>query len=62
MEFWLAAVLLVLSLAGLIASALLLREKKALRVLLIVVLALTSLILAGYLGATLLFVDAAMHH
>ncbi len=62
MEFWLAAVLLVLSLAGLIASALLLREKKALRVLLIVVFALTSLILAGYLGATLLFVDAAMHH
>lgn len=62
MEFWLAAVLFVLSLVGLIASALLLRKKRALRVLLLVVFSLTSLILAGYLGATLLLVNAAIHH
>lgn len=53
-----AAVLLVLAIAGMIACHSCLKEKKALRRVLVVLLALISLALIGYIALTLLFVSA----
>lgn len=62
MELWLAAVLFVAAVIGLIASIRGLRQRKALRIVCIVLCALLALALAAYIGLTLLFVDAVQHH
>ena len=62
MELWLAAVLFAAAVIGLIASIRGLRQRKALRIVCIVLCALLALALAAYIGLTLLFVDAVQHH
>lgn len=52
-----AVILLLLAVAGIVASCIWLRQK-TLRVVLIVVLGLAALALIGYIGLTLLFVGA----
>ena len=49
------------ALAGLIASIRGLRQRKALRIICIALCALLALVLAAYIGLTLLFVDAVQH-
>ena len=61
MELWLAALLFMAALAGLIASIRGLRQRKALRIICIALCALLALVLAAYIGLTLLFVDAVQH-
>lgn len=56
----LAAVLLVLSVAALVLCCKLVR-KKAVRVVLIVLLSVVVLALAAYMGLTLIFVDAVQN-
>lgn len=58
LELWLAVLLLVLSVAGIIVSAVCLQRRKALCIVLIVLLALVALACAVYIGLTLLFVAA----
>lgn len=53
-----AILLLLCAAAGIAACCIFLREKKALRTALIVLLSLLALALAAYIGLTLLFVDA----
>ena len=60
MTFGLAAVLLVLSVAALVLCFKLIR-KKAVRVVLIVLLSAVVLALAAYMGLTLIFVDAVQN-
>ena len=54
-----AALLLIFSLAGIGAAEAFLKERKALRRACVGVLALAAVFLAGYLGLTALFLDAA---
>ena len=54
-----AALLLALSLAGIAAAEVFLKERKALRRVCVAVLALAAIFFAGYLGLTALFLDAA---
>lgn len=58
MKLWIAAVLLILAIVGIILSVCCLRQKKALRTVLIVLLGLIALALAVYIGLTILFVSA----
>lgn len=59
MTFGLSAVLLVLSVAALVLCCKLI--KKALRIVLIVILSAVVLALAAYMGLTLIFVDAVQN-
>lgn len=61
MPFWLAAVLLVLAVAGIVISCIFLKGSKPLRILCIVICALLALACAGYMGLTILFVDAVQN-
>lgn len=53
-----AVLLLVLAVAGIVLAVRYLRNKPKLRVICLVLLALSALILVGYIGLTLIFVDA----
>ncbi len=59
MELWAAILLLILAVAGIVVSAVCLREKKTLRLICILVCAAAALLFAGYIGLTALFLDAA---
>ncbi len=61
MRLWVAIVLLVLAVAGIVFSARGLRQRKALRAACIAVCTLAALALAVYIGLTFLFVDAVSH-
>ena len=54
-----AVLLLALALAGIVLAFRYLRKKQKLRVICLVLLSLTALVLVGYIGLTLIFVDAA---
>lgn len=56
-----AILLLVLAVAGIVLSARFLRKKPKLRILCLVLLSLIALVLAGYIGLTLIFIDAIRH-
>ena len=60
MTFGLSAVLLVLSVAALVLCYKLIK-KKALRIVLIVILSVVVLALDAYMGLTLIFVDAVQN-
>ena len=60
MTFGLSAVLLVLSVSALVLCCKLIK-KKALRIVLIVILSAVVLALAAYMGLTLIFVDAVQN-
>ena len=53
-----AVLLLVLAVAGIGLAFRCLRKKPALRIICLVLLSLVALLLAGYIGLTLIFVDA----
>lgn len=53
-----AALLLAAAVIGLVLTCKFLRERQALRIACIVLLSLTALVLACYIGLTALFVDA----
>lgn len=59
MTLGMAVLLLIVAVAGIVLVSRYLREKPKLRVVCIVLLSLIALALAGYIGLTLLFVDAA---
>ncbi len=61
MTFGTAVLLLILVFAGMIAAHIFLREKRRLRSICMVLLALAALVLVGYLVLTLLFVDAVQN-
>ncbi len=61
MTLGIAVLLLILSAAGIFAAWIGLRTKKTLRRIVIILLALWTLALLGYIGLTLLFVDAVSH-
>ena len=54
-----AAVLLALAVAGIVLAFRYLREKPKLRIICLVLLSLIVLVLAGYIGLTAIFLDAA---
>ena len=54
-----AVLLLALALAGIVLAFRYLRKKQKLRVICLVLLSLIALVLVGYIGLTLIFVDAA---
>ena len=56
-----AAVLLALAVAGIVLAFRYLRKKPKLRIICLVLLSLIALVLAGYIGLTLIFVDAVSH-
>lgn len=58
MTLGVAAILLLLDAAGLVLAIRFLRSRPKVRILCIVLLALLGTFLAGYIGLTLLFVDA----
>ena len=57
-----ANLLLVVMVIGIILVCRFLRKNRALRITCIVVLSLIALVLAGYIGLTLIFVYAVSHH
>ena len=56
-----AVFLLVLAVAGIVLAFRYLRKKPKLRIICLVLLSLIALVLAGYIGLTLILVDAASH-
>ena len=54
-----AAVLLALAVAGIVLAFRYLRKKPKLRIICLVLLSLIVLVLAGYIGLTAIFLDAA---
>ena len=54
-----AVLLLALAVAGIVLSFRCLRKKSKLRIVCLILLSLIVLVLAGYIGLTLIFVDAA---
>ena len=56
-----AVFLLALAVAGIVLAVRYLRKKPILRIICLVLLSLIVLILAGYIGLTLIFVDALSH-
>ena len=56
MEFWVSVVLLVLAIAGLVAGATLLRQRKTLRVVCIALCALLALFCVIYIALTLILI------
>lgn len=61
MPLWLAVVLLLAAVAGIVLSNRFLRNNRTARLLCIIGCALIALACAVYIGLTLLFVDAAMN-
>ena len=59
MTLGLAALLLVVAVAGMVLAFRYLRKKTKLRIICLVLLSLIVLVLAGYIGLTLILVDAA---
>ena len=59
MTLGLAVLLLAVALAGIVLVFRYLREKRNLRILCLVLLSLIVLVLAGYIGLTAIFLDAA---
>lgn len=53
-----AVILLALAVVGIVLTAKFLRKKPKLRIVCLVLLSLTALVLVGYIGLTLFFVDA----
>ena len=58
MTLGMAAFLLALAVAGIVLSFRFLRKKPKLRIICLVLLSLIALVLAGYIGLTLILVDA----
>ena len=58
MTLLIASVLLVLAVTGIVLVLRYLREKPKLRIICLVLLSLVVLVLAGYIGLTLILVDA----
>ena len=56
-----ALILLGLAVVGIVLTAKFLRKKPKLRIVCLVLLSLIALLLAGYIGLTLFFVDAMYH-
>lgn len=56
-----SSVLLVLAVAGIVLVFRYLREKPKLRIICLVLLSLIALLLAGYIGLCLIFIDAIRH-
>lgn len=56
-----AVVLLVLAVAGIVAAAVGLKQRRTLRVICIVLFSLAALVLAAYIGLNVIFLDAASH-
>ena len=56
-----AVLLLALAVAGIVLAFRYLRKKPKLRIICLVLLSLIALVLAGYIGLTLIFVDALSH-
>ena len=56
-----AVFLLALAVAGIVLAVRYLRKKPILRIICLVLLSLIVLVLAGYIGLTLIFVDALSH-
>lgn len=54
-----AALLLAVTVIGIVLTCKYLRERRALRIVCIVLLSLVALVLVGYIGLTALFLDAA---
>ena len=61
MELWLAALLLLAAVAGIVLCARCLRNSKALRIAGIVLFSLLALACAVYLGLAAILLDAARH-
>lgn len=61
MEFWVAVLLFLLAVAGIVLSAVCLRRKKVLCVVCIVICSLLAAALAAYIGLTLVLVDAVQN-
>lgn len=61
MRLWVAIVLLVLAVAGIVLSARGLRQRRALHTACVVLLSLAALACTVYIGLTLLFVDAVQN-
>ena len=61
MTLGLAALLLVVAVAGMVLAFRYLRKKPKLRIICLVLLSPIVLVLAGYIGLTLIFVDAVSH-
>ena len=59
MTLGLAVLLLAVALAGIVLVFRYLREKPKLRIICLVLLSLIALVLAGYIGLTAIFLDAA---
>ena len=59
MTLGLAVLLLAVALAGIVLAFRYLRKRPKLRIICLVLLSLTVLVLAGYIGLTLILVDAA---
>ena len=59
MTLGLAVLLLVVAVAGIVLAFRYLRKKPKLRIICLVLLSLIALVLAGYIGLTALFLDAA---
>lgn len=53
-----AIILLILAAVGIVLVAMFLRKKPKLRIVCLVLLSVIALILAGYIGLTLFFIDA----
>ncbi|MGN0684174.1 MAG: hypothetical protein ACI4JY_10905 [Oscillospiraceae bacterium] len=53
-----AIILLIATVAGIVLVALLLRKKPKLRIVCLVLLSLIAMLLVGYIGVTLFFIDA----
>ena len=53
-----AVLLLALAVAGIVLASKYLRERRALRIVCLVLLSMIALVLAGYIGLTLIFVNA----
>ena len=61
MMLGMAVFLLALAVAGIVLVFRYLRKKPKLRIICLVLLSLIVLVLAGYIGLTLIFVDAVSH-
>ena len=61
MTLWLAAVLLLLAVAGIIAACKCLRGARTLRIVCLVICGAVALACAVYIGLTALFLDAIQH-
>ena len=61
MTLGMAVFLLALAVAGIVLVFRYLRKKPKLRIICLILLSLIVLVLAGYIGLTLIFVDAVSH-